>query len=117
MRRALIVLVLVLLSAGRAWFLNQSRERSVPEPSLAVVIRSDCTSPDSVDYWFPPRLLESWGPGFEDSARIYYGLFFRQMREPSLSCGKDSSDAYRFTSLTVNGVPLSVRSNALMQLY
>jgi hypothetical protein len=70
-------------------------DRSLPVPSAAQLARADCPSVASDDYFFPRDSL-ALDPTADAFSRRGPSLILAAAREPSLSCGAEVGESYRF---------------------
>ena len=107
-RRCLIVAILVavgLMSCARAPRVGRtSVSAGQPRPAAP-----QCPLRTLDEYYFPVGALEPHNAESDAFRRRWYSSHLRTMDEPSLSCGPDSREAYRFLWLRTFHRPIAVR--------
>jgi hypothetical protein len=68
----------------------------IPEPSLAQRARKECVSRTRDDFYFPFEAINPQNAVIDESERNAYSQFLGALNQPSLSCGDDVTEAYRF---------------------
>ena len=83
----------------------QSDGTSLPTPSGARAVRSVCPTPDAPDFYFAGGSFDPRQPDVDRESRAELSVFLSRVTQPTLSCGANVDEAFRFIRLGHADIP------------